>query len=205
MANLPEIFAQITSRAESDGQNAIAEAARHAASPGAPERLLVLAWNRELAPGVRDWLRREAASVLADAVDPAELVREPWSAVLADRIVAVLPCGEFLDADQFEQVQQLVLSRPRDTFRVILGAAQVPDAGTLARSEASLGNLLRPQRMGHPSAGSAVSELLLWVENPSERDLAGRAERDRAALAEWLRRPVAQAARDELAHQRASS
>jgi hypothetical protein len=112
MANLIEIFSQISSRAEHGGHRTIAEAAREAAAHDRPLRVLVLSWHPELGSSLRDWVARQLPRSEVITANPVDLSAAPWSAASADRVLLILLCGEFLDAEQFEQAEGLVLARP---------------------------------------------------------------------------------------------
>lgn len=78
------------------------------------------------------------ASVTADSAN----VR--WPSVTANRVVAVISVGEFLDATQCDQLQELILARPSGTFRIVLTAAQTVDPEMFTRSEAGLSTCFSP-------------------------------------------------------------
>lgn len=198
MAVLPDIFAKIATIADRVGVADVAEAARTCATLGRPERVLVVNWPSTPSATLCDWLGREVPSIsVASAAADSPSVR--WPAATADRVLALIPIGEFLDAVQCEQLQELVLTRPSGTFQIVLTATQSVDPKTFTRSEAGLKHLLQPSNKGGFSSNNAtLEEFLFWMQDHAESSLAARLDRDRLTLLTWLRQPLPDKVRDSL-------
>jgi hypothetical protein len=198
MTLLPDAFVKIAAIAESVGAADIAESARVCIRRDRPEKLMVLHWSSTSPAPLCSWLEREVTptAVESAAADSANI---QWPAITADRVIALIPVGQFLDATQYEQLQQLVLARPSNTFRIVLTAAQTVNAETFTRSEAGLRHLLQPSNQCGSRFDDGSSErFLFWMETPDQTSLADRLERDRDSLLSWLKRPLPDDVRETL-------
>jgi hypothetical protein len=186
MTRLADVFARIATLAAADGQDALARIAHDSATADRAKRVLVVRWRPALAPELVAWLGSELAGTEVQGATARDLAERPWSAAAAHRLLAVLPCDDFLDAADYERIAQLVIARPAGSFAVVL-AAEHYDGDVVARSEAGLVHLLRPR----------VEELRLWTQHPAPA-VAERNERDQRALLAWLGQPLSPEVRQEL-------
>jgi hypothetical protein len=111
---------------------------------------------------------------------------------VAPRLLAFLPADRLIDAAEAEAVAQVFFSRPEGTYAIVipnvenLGTAE--DLDLIERSAWRLLVKAPPSNRAH--ADLLAHHVYFWSFGESAEFVSARAQRDKQALAKWLRSPV---------------
>ncbi len=178
--------------AQARAWNRVVEAA-DAALAGSPENSLLLAMPPDIdVGGLPRWIAETAPALGITKTGTEALAADPRPGGDAERLVVVFECGKLMTADAVDVVQRICFSRPDGSYALVLrGAESLESPEDLELVERGAFRLLVPEPKDEWHGQELLeSACYLWSDSSPKDFLAERIERDRAALAAWLRGPA---------------
>ncbi len=168
-------------------------AAADAVLTSRPENALMLATPPGIeVGGLPRWIAETAPVLEIAKTSTEEIAANPLLSGEGERLVVVFECGKLVTADAVDVVQDICFSRPQGSYAIVLrGAENLESEEDLNLVERGVFRLFVPEPKGDWQGQDLLqSACYLWSDVQSPAFIAARLDRDKDALAAWLRRPI---------------
>lgn len=119
-------------------------------------------------------------------------IKEPTPAITASKVVVMLECGNFLNADAVNILNTAVLSRPLASYAIVFSSAErITNEEELSLIERGARRLFTPTANVKVSQKLVEQQIFLWSEESDNNHfLSNRLATDLQALGTWLTEPL---------------
>ncbi|BCM94390.1 hypothetical protein IAD21_06297 [Abditibacteriota bacterium] len=185
---LSAVLQKTRTLAEQRGWSQVAELSTSLCNDGGIQVVIAAPADVENTPLV-EWAKGVLPEAEIVVSELESLARNPVPALKASKLIAVFECGKIIQADAMDALSSIFFGRPSSSYAIVLSGAELVDTPEeLETVQRAAWRVLVPD----PKPDWGGQDLLqqgcfLWSEADSKDFLHLRVERDKTALAKWLK------------------